>query len=191
MTFTTVNTGTTANSRDGDSLRTAFTKINNNFEEAFRLLEIGLREWTFITEDYEASNGERIIVDTRLGAVNVTLPSEPKTGHYVQLADGRDFSINPLIIISEKTIEGYIEDVIVDIRGLYIELIFGENTWKILTSLGVQGPPGPPGPGGQSITNVDGGSAVTIYNLNDYAVDGGSASTVFDSTDIVLDGGGA
>jgi hypothetical protein len=33
MTITYINTGTSANAGDGDSLRTAFTKINANFAE--------------------------------------------------------------------------------------------------------------------------------------------------------------
>ena len=38
MTRQTINTGTGANSNNGDPLRTAFTKINSNFEELYTLV---------------------------------------------------------------------------------------------------------------------------------------------------------
>jgi hypothetical protein len=191
MAFRTINIGTTANARDGDSLRTAFSKINTNFTELYALAEIGLREWIFVEDDYFANNGDRVIVNTSGGPVTVTLPEDPEIGNYIQIADGWNFAVNNLIVVSERTVEGFTEDIIVNIRGLYIEFIYGDGTWKLLTSLGVQGPPGPPGPGGIMVTNIDGGSAVTLFSGSDLNIDGGSASTVFDSTNINLDGGGA
>lgn len=191
MAIRTVNIGTSANSRDGDSLRAAFNKINANFTELYRYSEIGLREWIFVEDDYVAQNGDRMIVNTSGGPLSITLPADPELGNYVQIADGWNFAANNLTIISEQTVEGYTEDIIVNIRGLYIELIFGDGTWKILTSLGVQGPPGPPGPGGATVSMVDGGSAVTVFSATDFNIDGGSASTVFSPSDINLNGGGA
>jgi hypothetical protein len=52
MTKQTINTGTSANSRDGDSLRSAFTKINANFTElytGFAAIELGEVTWESIT----------------------------------------------------------------------------------------------------------------------------------------------
>lgn len=191
MAFRTINIGTSANSRDGDSLRAAFNKINQNFTEVYAMTSIGLRDWTLIEEDYVASNGERIIVNTSGGPVTVTLPDDPVVGNFIQIADGWNFSINNLTIISARTVEGYDEDIIVNIKGLFVELIFGDGTWKLITSLGVQGPPGPPGPTGQSVINIDGGGAVTVFSSTDTNIDGGSASTVFSSSDLNLNGGGA
>jgi hypothetical protein len=41
MSKLTVNTGTSANDRTGDSLRTAFSKINDNFAELYTALGLG------------------------------------------------------------------------------------------------------------------------------------------------------
>jgi len=42
MTQQTINTGTASNSRDGDPLRTAFTKINANFTELYSTVYPGI-----------------------------------------------------------------------------------------------------------------------------------------------------
>jgi len=46
-----VNTGTSANSGDGDSLRTSFTKINRNFQEITTLLGSTASEVTELVQD--------------------------------------------------------------------------------------------------------------------------------------------
>lgn len=140
-----INVGETANDTTGDSLRTAFLKCNANFTELYNVTATGMRPWVFTETDYIAFNGDRILVDTSTGEVTITLPSDPVQGDWVQIADAWNFSVNNLVIQSLRTVEGFAEDIRIDIRGLFIEFIFGETTWKILTSLGVQGPPGPPG----------------------------------------------
>ena len=140
-----INVGETANDTTGDSLRTAFLKCNANFTELYNATSSGLRAWVITKNDYQAYNGDRVLVNTSLGEVTITLPPNPVQGDWVQIADAWNFSVNNLIIISEQTVEGFAEDIRIDIRGLFVEFIFGDTTWKIITSLGVQGPPGPPG----------------------------------------------
>lgn len=48
----TINTGSSPNSRDGDSLRAAFTKINANFTELYNLT--GVTSLTELAQDYAA-----------------------------------------------------------------------------------------------------------------------------------------
>jgi len=140
-----INVGETPEDTTADSIRTAFIKCNYNFTELYNYASEGLREWTFVESDYTAFKGDRILVDTSNGEVTITLPSTPVQGDYVQIADAWNFSINNLLIVSQQTVEGFDEDIRINIRGLFIEFIYGDGTWKILTSLGVQGPPGPPG----------------------------------------------
>jgi hypothetical protein len=47
-----VNLGTSVNKGDGDPLRTAFTKINQNFDELYSLL--GITSLTELAQDYAA-----------------------------------------------------------------------------------------------------------------------------------------
>jgi hypothetical protein len=49
----TINTGSRPNSRDGDSLRAAFTKINANFTELYNLT--GVSSLTELAQDYAAA----------------------------------------------------------------------------------------------------------------------------------------
>lgn len=51
MTIRTINTGTSANSGDGDTLRVAFTKINNNFQEIATLIGSSSTDFTEIAQD--------------------------------------------------------------------------------------------------------------------------------------------
>ena len=63
----TINIGSSVNKGDGDPLRTAFDKINDNFDELYTdtaaLEDSVTPSFTIITaDDYVASNGERIVV---------------------------------------------------------------------------------------------------------------------------------
>ena len=49
----TINTGSSPNSRDGDSLRAAFQKINANFTELYTLT--GVTNLTELAQDYAAA----------------------------------------------------------------------------------------------------------------------------------------
>lgn len=81
MTRQTINTGTGANSNDGDPLRTAFTKINSNFEELYTLIGSGTgnvidvvgplfnhTDHNNVTVTLDSVN-DRIILDAQLSSV--------------------------------------------------------------------------------------------------------------------------
>ena len=132
-----INTST-PNSGRGDSLFSAFTKINANFSALFT----SFRGWKIITGDYTAENGDRIIANTANGSFTITLPSTPQEGFYIEIADGFDFSVNNLLLTSVRPVEGFNEDIIFDIKGLSLEFVYVGTSWQILTTLGVQGPKG-------------------------------------------------
>jgi hypothetical protein len=141
MTRRVINVGTSPNRGDGDPLRTAFDKINTNFTELYT----SFRGWQIIRSDYVAQNGDRIIADTSDRAFSITLPDNPEEGFYIEIADGGDFSVNNLLLISEKPIEGFNQDIVFDIRGLGLEFVYVGTAWQILTTLGVKGDKGDPG----------------------------------------------
>lgn len=70
MTKQIINTGTGANSRDGDSLRNAFTKVNANFTELYDLIS-----------DISPSTG--VIGGDRVIANKAPLSSKGETGDRV------------------------------------------------------------------------------------------------------------
>lgn len=154
-----INVGQTANDKKGDSLRAAFTKVNANFTDLYSL---GFKGWVFKTSDYTASPGDRIIANTSTGPFNITLPSNPIQGTFVEIADGFNFAINNLILISQRPVEGFDEDIVINIQGLSLEFVYVDASWQILTTLGVKGDKGDPGEGIVAGSN---------YNINIVADD--------------------
>jgi len=178
-----VNVGQTPNDRQGDSLRSAFTKINANFTDLYT----AYRGWEIIRSNYVAQNGDRIIADTSGGPFTITLPNNPQEGFYIEIADGDNFAQNNLLLTSVRPIEGFDQDIVINIKGLSLEFVYVGTNWQILTTLGVKGDPGDPG-------EID----LTAYATKAYvdaaiaalvSFDGGSASTIYDGASI--DGGGA
>ena len=179
----TINLGT-PNGRDGDTVRDAFQKVNDNFTDLFT----SFKGWQIIRTDYTAQNGDRIIADTSSGPFTITLPSSPAEGFYVEIADGGDFAENNLLLTSVEPIEGFNQDIIFDIKGLSLEFVYVGTAWQILTTLGVKGDKGDPG-------DAD----LTAYATKEYvddaiaaiaSFDGGGAASEYDE-DETIDGGGA
>jgi hypothetical protein len=181
-----VNVGQTPNDRQGDSLRSAFTKINANFTDLYT----AYRGWEIIRSNYVARNGDRIIADTSDGSFTITLPADPQEGFYIEIADGGNFAQNNLLLTSVRPIEGFDQDIVINIKGLSLEFVYVGTNWQILTTLGVKGDKGDPG----DSSEID----LTAYATKAYvdaaiaaleSFDGGSASTIYDGASI--DGGGA
>lgn len=161
---------------------------------------LGLDEWIKIAANYIAESGNRIIADTTAGAFTITLPVAPYLGTYIVLTDGGDWSINNLTISAGgASIEGYTEDVIIDIGGVTTELLWDGTMWQITATLGAAGNPGPGVPDGGTtgqvlakVSNTDydtdwvnptGGGA----NLGSLEVTGSRISTT-DSSPVTIDG---
>lgn len=168
-----INIGTTANDKKGDSLRAAFQKVNANFTE---LYSIGFKGWTFKTSNYTAQNGDRIIANTSAGPFTITLPSNPQQGYFVEIADGWNFAINNLTLVSTKPVEGFDEDIVINLQGLSLEFVYVNTSWQILTTLGVKGDKGDPGegfiPGSNYNINVVGDDSSIIVNSSTNTVNG-------------------
>jgi hypothetical protein len=127
----------------------------------------GLDEWIRITSNYTAESGNRIIADTTAAGFTITLPSSPELGYYIVLTDGGDWSINPLIISAgSSSIEGYNEDVIIDIGGVTTELLWDGSMWQITATIGAAGSPGIGVPDGGTT-----GQVLTKISNTDYDAD--------------------
>ena len=76
----TINIGTAANSRNGDPLRTAFTKVNENFTELYAAVDSIPDVSTFITaEDIPAIPADTSDLTNNAGFItadDITIPSD-------------------------------------------------------------------------------------------------------------------
>ena len=90
--------------------------------------------WTKKTANYTAVNGDRIIADTTAGSFIITLPSSPSTGDVIVIADGNSWSANTLNVARNgATIEGFSEDLQLDIAGIRVDLVYDGATWEVYT----------------------------------------------------------
>lgn len=120
-----------------------------------------LSPWTIKTANYTAVDGDRIVADTSNGSFTITLPSSPIGGAYVQFTDGASWSNNNLTVARNgSTIEGYSQDLLLNISGVTVECIYNssQNTWEVTATLGPRGPQGPTGP---SVTGPQGPTGPT------------------------------
>jgi hypothetical protein len=99
--------------------------------------------WTKITTTYTASTNQQLIANTANGAFTVTLPAGPSVGNIVKITDGYDWTANNLTVAGNgSTIEGSINDLLIDIKGVTVELIYDGSTWQATATLGIQGATG-------------------------------------------------
>lgn len=80
----------------------------------------------------DANARDYILADTSGGAFTITLP-EPNDGDYVIVADdGANWEANNLTVArAGKTIEGAATDLICDLAGLEVTLIYNGSTWRV------------------------------------------------------------
>ena len=64
------------------------------------------------TSNYTANVGDYLIADTTAGSFTITLPANPTTGDFVQIADGANQeTYNLTVARNGETIEGNADDV--------------------------------------------------------------------------------
>lgn len=102
--------------------------------------DIGLEPWKVINSDYTAGNRDRLIANSTAGSFNITLPETPAVGDYIQITDGANFNLYPITILRNgNTIEGFSENVLLDLPGSTFEFIYDGATWQITSTTGPQG----------------------------------------------------
>ena len=93
--------------------------------------------WTKKTANYTAVSGDKLLADTSTGTFTITLPASPTTGNSVVLADGADwYTTNLTVARNSQTIEGATEDLVLNIKGIQLELIFDGTTWEVFAATG-------------------------------------------------------
>jgi len=144
------------------------------------------------TANYTTQNNEGVLADTSGGAFTVTLPSSPSTGDQVVVADPTgDWGTNNLTVgRNGSTISGAAEDLVCDIAGAAVQLVYDGTTWAIYAQIGGNGGTAVTLDGVQTLTNktlaattLSGTLSVAdnIVNrpvLEDYAVQGSAIGNV-------------
>ena len=98
-------------------------------------------EYEVKTANYTAADKEGILADTSGGAFTVTLPLNPATGAQVIVADPTgDWDTNNLTIgRNGKTISGVAQDLVCDISGASVQLVYDGTTWAVYAQVGGNG----------------------------------------------------
>lgn len=110
-----------------------FTVLNieNEWKEASQ----GGIDWAVYTTNYTAEAGDGIIADTTSASFTVTLPALPAEGDAIVIADGNDWGLNSLIVARNgSTIEGYADDLELDISESRVEFVYSGTTWQVYTA---------------------------------------------------------
>ena len=103
--------------------------------------------WTKITAATTATTGQQLIATNTV--VTLTLPITPAIGNSVMVMDGADWSVTNLTIARNgATIEGLASDLVCDVGGTIVTLVYDGSTWQVAANLGAQGATGS---GGSSI----------------------------------------
>ena len=98
-------------------------------------------EYEVKTANYTAADKEGILADTTGGAFTVTLPATPATGAQVIVADpSGNWGTNNLTIgRNGETISDAAEDLICDISGASVQLVYDGTTWAVYAQVGGNG----------------------------------------------------
>jgi hypothetical protein len=124
----------------------------------------GTSNWVRKTTTYTAVTGDKIIADTSGGAFTITLPATPSIGDNVIFADGASWNTSNLTVARNgSTIEGYVDDFILNIAGIEVSFIYDGTTWEVYANVGPKGTQGTAGSGGGGSGTFDVGITSSVY----------------------------
>ena len=109
--------------------------------------------WTKITTATTATTGQQLLATSTV--VTLTLPATPVAGNSVMVMDAGSWSATNLTIARNgSTIEGLAEDLVCNVSGTIVTLVYDGTTWQVVANVGAQGPQGPAGSGTAVLTDT-------------------------------------
>jgi hypothetical protein len=88
--------------------------------------------WLVKTSNHTANLGESILANTSSGSFTITLPSSASAGAQITIADGDNWSANPLVIARNgNTIMGDSVDLVLNYSGTKVDFIYSGSTWMV------------------------------------------------------------
>lgn len=113
--------------------------------------------YLYKTANYTAADKEGVLADTSGGAFTVTLPATPATGNQVVVADAGSFwgTNNLTVGRNGSTIGGLAENLVCDITGASVQLVYDGTTWEVYAQIGGNGGNAVTLAGVQTLTNKD------------------------------------
>ena len=115
----------------------------------------GPSAWIYITGNTIAANNQQFIANTLSGSFYLTLPAAPTTGAIVEVTDGGNFALIPLIVDPNgSTIENQSDYVNLDITNTTFQFIFAASSWQVTSTIGARGNVGPQGPTGPAVETL-------------------------------------
>jgi hypothetical protein len=93
------------------------------------------------TSNYTASDKEGVLANTSAGSFTVTLPAGPAVGAQVVVADADASWGNNNLTVGRNgsTIGGLAENLVCDITGVSVQLIYDGTTWEVYAQVGGNG----------------------------------------------------
>jgi hypothetical protein len=161
--------------------------VSNGTTWASAAMAAGITFTNVKTSNYTAAVNDGVQTDTTAGSFTVTLPATPATGAQVIITDAADtWATNNLTVgRNGSTIEGVALDLICNVSGVAITLIYTGTTWQVFAQAG--------GAGGSADINTQttgtllvsrGGTGATTLTANAVVIGNGTSAvtTVSPST---------
>lgn len=129
-----INLGGSANDGTGDTLRSGGAKINSNFTEIYEALANSSgAEVSIETSTTFNAMPNKLHVITNAGTTTGILPASPSDGDTIHFKVTNGLLTN-VIARNSKLIEGFSENLLLDIPNLYITLKYFNSSlqWRVL-----------------------------------------------------------
>lgn len=124
--------------------------------------------WKVKNSTYTAQSGDTIVADTSSSSFTILLPANPTLGDSITIADGYNFSINPLNISRNGSlIENQEDNLAIDIQNARVELVYNGYSWQIYANIGQIGYAGSSGLAGFTGSQGYTGSSANLFVEND------------------------
>jgi len=137
------------------------------------VLPAGGLTYIYTTTPITLTDKQGALADTSGGAFTITLPATPATGAQVVVADaGSSWGTNNLTVgRNGSTIGGLAQDLVCDISGVSVQLVYDGTTWEVYAQIGGNGGNAATQPGNNNFTGAN-----TFYNSSGQVFGTGTTS---------------